>query len=112
MRPLNKLVIAAQDTDEDINSDPIRASFLFSVSVMCVVTTAGEGEVKLQASNDDPADGIPTNWVDIADASVSFTEAGVFLIPKTDICYEWIKLAYTSTDGGGLLDVRIKALGA
>lgn len=81
-----------------------------------VVTTAASSPVftvKLQASNDvcitgnAPTPFVPSNWTDIASATVSVSAAGVMLIPKTDICYRWVRAVVTFTSGTGTVAVNV-----
>lgn len=103
-----------------VNSDPIDCSNIFSISAQAVSTGSPTVVVKLQASNDPPASlpldangkPIPQNWTDISGASVSVGAAGTFLIPKLDICYQYIRVVSTtgSADTGNTA-VDIKVLG-
>ena len=58
---------------------------------------------------DDPSS--PTNWSDISSTKGAVSGAGVYLVPTTDISYQFIRLAYTNTGVGGL-GVTFKALGS
>ena len=70
--------------------------------------------MKLQASNDEQPDlrnagWVPTNWSDISGATVAISGAGAFLIPKTDLCYQWVRVVYTNSGTG--TQTRRKVLG-
>lgn len=116
MRQLNVNIIQSQAVTSVsvISSAAIDAENLFQVSAQ-IATTGGAsaGTLKMQASNDDPTAGgaAPTNWNDVSGASVVVNAAGAFLIPKTEICYQYIRFVYTAT-GGGTISVRVKGLGA
>lgn len=114
MRQLNDNLILSQAA-ATITSAAIPALNLFSCSAQVSTTGAGAaGTLRLQASNDiagmDGHPGPPTNWSDIPSASVVASGAGAFLIPKTDLCYQWIRAIYTNT-GTGTFSVVLKALG-
>lgn len=116
MRQLVDQVMNALDGSIDHNSAAIQTMNIFQMSAQVVATGASTGTVKLQFSNDivnpstPPA--APTHWSDIPSATVSVSAAGVFAIPKTDICYEFVRVVYTHTNGSaGTISVNIKALG-
>lgn len=112
MREVNQNIIPVQAA-ATITTIAVRAQNLFYVSVQVSSTGAGAGTLKLQASNDQPVQSnvVPTNWSDVPTASVAVSGAGAFLIPKTDLCYEWIRLVYTNS-GTGTISAVFKALGA
>lgn len=99
-----------------ITSSPIPAQDLLYASAQAVSTGAGaDGVLKFQASNDNPVSGsgqVPTNWSDIASATVSVSGAGSFLIPKIELCYQWIRVVYTNGGGGtGTIAAMVKVTG-
>jgi hypothetical protein len=112
MRQLNEIAIAKQ-TAANLSSPAILALNLFAGSAQAGCTGAAAGTLKMQASNDDPAAGpsAVTNWSDIPSASVSVSGAGAYLIPKLDLCYQYVRLVYTNS-GTGTVQVVFKALGA
>lgn len=85
---------------------------LHSCSAQITVTGSGAGTLIIQASNDEPTSPNvpPANWSPIPSATITVTGAGAFLIPKTDMCYQWVRLVYTNT-GTGTISVVFKALG-
>src|SRR5579872_4422788 len=101
------VAIASQTSAGTINSDAIPTQNVLSVSAQAVATGGSvAGTAKLQASNDNVTTGsgaVPTNWTDIASATVSVSAAGTFLIPKTEICYQWIRVVYTNSGTGGTI---------
>lgn len=112
MRQENINIIPSQAA-ATVTSAAIPALNLFYCSAQCSATGAGAaGTMKLQASNDRPvaSGAVPTNWSDIPSATVSISAAGAFLIPKTELCYEWVRVVYTNT-GTGTFSVVFKALG-
>jgi hypothetical protein len=112
MRQVNDNIIPLQAA-ASITTAAISASLLFSISAQITATGGAAGTLKFQASNDEfwPNNNVPINWSDIPSASVSVTGDGVFLIPKIDLCYQWVRLVYTNT-GTGTISVVFKALGA
>lgn len=99
-----------------VNSVALDAENLYQCSAQIVCTGSAAGTLKLQASNDiqlgqQPSTLTPTNWSDIPSATVTVSGAGSYLIPKTDICYQYVRLVYTNS-GTGTISVNIKALGA
>ncbi len=113
MRQLNDNIIPSQAA-ASVNSAAIPALNLFSCSVQIAGVGGAAGTLALQASNDiagmDGNPGSPSNWSAIPSATVSVTGDGAFLIPKTDLCYQWIRVVYTNT-GTGTISVVLKALG-
>lgn len=113
MRQENIIVIPSQAA-ATITSAAILSENLFSCSVQIDAVGGGAaGVAKLQASNDVPvaANAVPTNWSDIPSGTVSISGDGAFLIPKTDLSYQYIRLIYTNS-GTGTVSARLKALGA
>ncbi len=112
MRQVNDNIIPAQ-TAATITTAAIPALNLFYCSAQITATGAGAGTLVIQASNDDFTSPTtpPVNWSPIPAATITVTGAGAFLIPKTDLCYQWVRLVYTNT-GSGTVSVVFKALGA
>jgi hypothetical protein len=44
---------------------------------------------------------VPTNWVDLASATVTVASGATSIIPKTDMCYQYMRLVWTRTGGTG-----------
>lgn len=112
MRPNIQTVIPLQAA-ATITTAAIPVEFVFQASAQIVATSGNSGAggtLKMQASNDNPQTGTPIHWSDIASATVTISAAGSSLIPKTDICYEYIRLIYTNT-GDGTIQVNLKTLG-
>jgi hypothetical protein len=111
MRPINETALNA--VTATTNSTPLKTGFQISCSVQAVGTSTLAGAVKLQGSND-PAGtpGGPVNWNDIPSATVTLTgTAGAFLIPKTDLCYEWVRVVFTASGGAGTVTAQYKGYG-
>lgn len=109
----NILAIPSQSVTSGatVESVPIKGTNLLSASAMIVSGSGAAGTLKFQCSNDDPTGGVaPANWKDIPSQTVAVTAAGIFLIPKFDTCYEWIKAIYISS-GTGIVACRVKTLG-
>ncbi len=112
MRQINDNIIPLQAA-ATITTAAIPALNLFSCSVQASAVGAGAaGTLQLQASNDEPVGAgiVPSNWSNITSATVTISGAGAFLIPKTDLCYQWVRLVYTNS-GTGTISVIFKALG-
>lgn len=117
MRQYAWSALKALDASKSETSAAIDASNLFACSLQVVTTgTSPTGTVKFQFSNDvpvgPPASFTPTNWSDIPSATVSTTTAGVYVIPKTDLCYGYIRVVYTFASGSGTITANVKVLGA
>ncbi len=104
MRVNNNPVIAAGVNYSTNTSSAICINQDFYISAQAVVTGSGAaGTLKLQVSNDpvqSPQLSSPTNWSDISGASVAISGAGVILIPKTEICYNWARFVTSTTAAG------------
>lgn len=121
MRPNLNTNINAGDASTDITGQTIDVAFAFYVSAQAKVTGTSTGTFKLQFSND-PVTGlsrdsagnlIPVNWSDIPSATVSVAGAGLYVIPKTDICYRWIRSFFThSNAAAGTLTANVNTIGA
>jgi hypothetical protein len=121
MRQFNIQALNVTDPDSNLEGSAILAVNLFAASVQVVTDgTDIEGTVVLQGSNDCRQDEsqttafTPTNWADIADTSLSISANGVLISSKIDLCYEWIRVKFTSTEptATGSVIVRLKVLGA
>lgn len=85
-------------------SDPFPASQVMQCSVFVLASGSPVGTVKLQFSNDNcnyQGGRVPDNWVDIPSATVAVSAAGNVCIPKTEVAYGSIRVAYTKTSGTG-----------
>lgn len=111
MRQVNDNIIPVQAA-ATVTTAAIPALNLFYCSVQITTTGSGAGTLSIQASNDEShaANFVPVNFSDIPSATITVTGAGAFLIPKTDLCYQWVRLVYTNT-GTGTISVVFKALG-
>lgn len=95
MRNINEVSLAAVSAAADQAGAAISGAQLFAMSVQAVVTGTSTGTLKMQFSNDvvnqktPPAP--PTNWSDLSGISVAIAGAGVYNIPKFDVCYAWLR---------------------
>lgn len=121
MRPGLSTNINAGDASADITGQTIDAAFVLYASAQAKVTGTSTGTLKLQFSNDPPtgllrdATGnlIPVNWSDVPSATVAVAGAGLYVIPKTDICYRWIRSLFVHTNAAsGTLTSNINTIGA
>ena len=112
MRQVNDNIIPIQAA-ASVNSAAIPALNLFYCSAQIAATGSAAGTMKLQASNDssDAINFAPANWSDIPSATVSVSGTGAFIIPKTDLCYQYVRIVY-SNSGTGTISIVFKALGA
>src|ERR1044072_5180443 len=102
MKWINEPLVFA-DVSVNQNGPAVFAAQLFYVSFQVVSPASSTATYKLQASNDqgDKIKGFtPTNWFDIPSATVTIAGAGTEAIPKTDICYNWIRLVQTGAGTG------------
>lgn len=107
MRQVNDHIIPVQAA-ATVTTSPIPSLNLFYCSAQIATTGSAAGTLVIQASNDDTPGTPPANWGTIA--TVTITGAGSFLIPKTDLCYQWVRLVYTNS-GTGTISAVFKALG-
>lgn len=117
MRCQNVVALSAIDASVASSvSSAIDAHLLFNMSVQVIAAGAPVGVVKIQVSNDEgssiPVPFTPTNWTDLPSATVSVAAAGTVLIPKLDLCYNYIRIVYTKTSGTGSITAQVKSLGA
>lgn len=113
MRPNNILVFNAADASADqTQAAPAPAAFVAAASVTGVLTGSSTGTIKVQASNDKPGPMMPQNWVDIPNATATLSAAGTFIIPEFSVCYEWLQVVYSKTNGlAGTITANLKTYG-
>ena len=79
-------------------SPPVSAENLTNISLQ--VSGAGSsatGTYTLQGSDDSSSH--PTNFSDIPNTSGVISGVGTYLVPKTDCCYQWLRVSYTGIGG-------------
>jgi len=112
MRQSQEVVLNAVDASVNQTSAAVVTKQVFAVSAQGVFTGTTVGVLKLQFSNDITNPPIaPTNWSDIPSATIAVTAAGNFAIPKTELCYGFIRAVYTATSGAGTATVTLVSLG-
>lgn len=113
MRQSSELVFTAQDISTTSTSAAFRVNYGLSFSIQAVFSGGGSpvGVLKVQLSNDSPTTGNPVNWSDLAGATVSVSADGVVHIPKTEICYQFLRFIYTTTSGTGVCTARLNVIG-
>jgi len=117
MRQLAYIPISAGDSSGSLTSGAIDAEQFYRASVIATFTdNASTGTVKLQASNDAPVGGnmapfTPTNWADIANATVSVSAGGTVAVPVTELSHRWVRVVFTRSAGAGTLTARLNAQG-
>ncbi len=99
MRSSNTLAIDSTLVLDDVEGVLIDASQVMAASLQMVITGTGQsaptGNIILQVSDDPPLATEPTNWS--TGATLAVGAAGTFLIPKTDISYQWMRAYYDNT---------------
>src|SRR6185312_14090897 len=104
----SEIVQFTGDASGTLHSPAVWSQNLFNCSLQGTFAggTSPTGTLKLEFSND-PGNPllktVPTNWNDIPDATVSVTTIASYAIPKTDVCYQWIRITYTPSGGTGTL---------
>lgn len=114
MRFARYTALSSADASASKQSDVIDGSQLYSISIQGAVTGTAAGTLKLQYSNDfvgNPAIPQPINFSDVPTATVAVAGAGVYSIPKTELCYRWLRIVYTATSGAGTITVNSNTLG-
>jgi hypothetical protein len=116
---LNDQLFTAANNATNQSSSAIDTSFILWVSFQLVVTgSSPNGTIKLQCSNDKPpayytpASFLPTNWNDIPNTTVSVSATGTYVIPKTEISYQWVRAVWTHSSGTGTITGNLKSVGA
>lgn len=119
MRMLNDQVFTAADLSINEVSSAVDASYIIWVSLQLVAAGSSPvGTIKLQASNDMIQAAnlasltTPTNWNDIPNTTVNVSGNGSYVIPKTEISYQWIRAVWTATSGTGTITANLKSVGA
>lgn len=81
-------------------------------------TGTAAGTLQLQVSNDQAPSGqalgfTPTNWSNVGTAVTVTAGPAVFLIPATELAYEYVRAVYTDSTSGtatGTVSVRAKGI--
>jgi hypothetical protein len=81
---------------------------LFISVQLSTSSSSAKGVYILQGCND--IGDVAVNWSDLSSTQGSVNGIGVYDIPKTDICYKFIRLSYTNT-GSGSVNVAFKTIG-
>lgn len=113
MRYITSLALDGQNAASSNTSQVYDASQLLQASAHIICSATATGVVKFQASNDygnNMSGAVPTNWVDIPSITQTLSGGTAYLIPKFDLCYQWIRIAYTA-GGTGTVTVKMKAHG-
>jgi hypothetical protein len=113
MRQATVQAMVAADASVNQIGNAIPSPQIFYCSVQVVSIGASTGSVKLQFSNDVPNQGVqPANWIDIPGATISVPSASVVGIPKTELCYNFIRAVYTKNNGSaGSVSVSVQTMG-
>lgn len=122
MRPNNSLIVNGVATNANFVSSTVFADCIVRASAQIVVSSGScVGTFVWQGSNDQgfPSSVYqPTNWNTIGStASIvcsTTPSAKVFLLPLTEMSYEYIRIAFTDASAGsanGVVNVRMKSMG-
>jgi len=119
MRNISCLALDAVPTSSSATSSAIPVTQMTEGSV--IITTAGDGalsgSVKIQASNDISTgfpvqNFVPTNWVDVTNATVNVSGNGTVLLAPFAISYQYVRVVFTRSAGtGGTLTAAFSAGG-
>lgn len=98
------------DASGDLHGEILDAQFAIQMSAQAVVTGTSTGTLNIQVSNDLIK---PENWSNIATVgTVAIAGSGVYLIPKFDIAYRWVRPDFVSTNGeSGTISVITNLIG-
>lgn len=120
MRPNTVATIVALSAAVDQAGSAIPADFVVAVSAQAVVTGTSTGNLNIQVSNDigPPVNAttglpVPTNWSTVATiGTIAIAGAGVYLIPKFDTSYKWIRASFVHTNAAsGTISVNLHTFG-
>lgn len=107
MRNLSAAIIYQANAAVIANSNAIDCSQIYAVSLQASFSSSTlAGSLKLQGSNDLNT---PTNWSDVATASVS--SGTLTLIPTTQTCYQFIRANWTPSAGTGTITINLNSQG-
>lgn len=112
MRTLNTAVFNNSSITSGLTSGPINDKFIIAASLQATFTgTAPTGTLKFQCSNDQGPAAQAVNWSDIPSQSVAVSGSGSYLIPKFEVSYQWIRVAFLFTSGTGTVAANVKTIG-
>jgi hypothetical protein len=109
MRFLHDTVLNDASNSGTVNSAAVDTSYLEEMSAVVTFSdVAAAGTLKLQASNEQKS---PVVWVDIPAATVTVAAGATSLLPRSLLCFMWVRAVWTSTGGAGTFTVNLKASG-
>lgn len=116
MRTYDYTVLSAINAAIGGNSIAFNTRNIFMFSIQAIGTGSPNCNIKIQVSNDIGDQQAnqsfqPTNWTDLSGATVTVNAASAFIIPKTEICYNWIRVVCAS-GGTGTITVNLNGRGA
>ena len=116
MKNINVVNINGASAAVDQVGPVVSGGQLFAMSAQAVVTGTSTGTLNIQFSNDvvDPTNvPVPTNWSNITGITVAIAGAGVYQIPKFDVCYAWLRASFVHTNAAaGTITVTLCRGGA
>lgn len=126
LRISNQAIASNVSNSASFNSSVLWSDSILRASFQIVVSSGScGGTFKIQGSND-LAQGLPanqflpTNWINIGSTSIitcstsAIGSSSVFLIPYTELVYEYVRIAFVDLSGGsanGVVTIRAKTAG-
>jgi hypothetical protein len=112
MRSYNEPVINAGDASGNLTSIIVKTENLHLGGLHVTSTGTAAGSVSVEISNDEPTTGLnPSNWVAVSGLTVSVSGANNYIIPKFEICYNYLRVKYTASTGTGTLTAKLHLIG-
>lgn len=86
-------------------SNAVHLSHISQYAVQIVTSGSPTGVFKIQVSCDlgRTNGSVPTNWSDLASATMAVSAAGISFINLVDAGYSWFRVVYTKTSGTGAI---------
>lgn len=104
--------IVAQSMAATFTGPIFECQAVYGLGIQAVVSAASSlnGTFKVQVTNRQTSDRVPTDWVDYTTlASKTLTANGVSFweVPNGVIPFKWLRLVFTRTAGSGTMDATI-----
>lgn len=105
MREIDIIEFNAIDGSASSSSSAMDSSNVIKITTQAIMTGTSQGTVKIQASNDVASTiqangGVPLNWTDLANSTVTLTSATSVILTPLDVCHGHLRLVYTPTAAG------------
>ncbi len=116
MRRNNFAIFSSDDMSGVLTSEPIPLFNIYGFSVQLIYTGSPDGEMKLQASDDDSfenqANTDPSNWTDLSGTVIAIAAAGSYIYNYSLVPFNWVRVVWTPSSGSGSLSGRINIKGS